>query len=237
MLDKFAPVAANRTLSALKTAFSWRVKRDTKTFPKSPCDEVEKPSPETERDRVLTDKELKLVWRAADQTNTPFGSMVKLLILTGQRRGEVANMTWEEIDFEKRLWTLPRERVKNNRRHEVPLSPEAITVLKQVPRIGDRFVFTTDGKVAASDFGKKKRQLTALLPSNMPSFTLHDFRRSAASGMASLGISLPVIEKVLNHTSGSFSGIVSVYQHHNFAAEKRAALEAWGTHVAEIVAP
>ena len=135
-----------------------------------------------------------------------------------------------------RLWTLPRERVKNNRPHEVPLSDAAIAILAALPRIeGAGFVLTTNGASPSSGYSKGKRRLDALLPPDMPPWRLHDIRRSVASGMARLGVSLPVIEKILNHTSGSFAGIVSVYQRHDFADEKRAALDRWGNFVAGLV--
>ena len=101
-----------------------------------------------------------------------------------------------------------------------------------MPRIpGSAFVLTTTGKAPSNGYSKGKRRLDALLPQDMPAWRLHDLRRTAATGMARLGIDLPVIEKVLAHSSGSFAGIVGVYQRHDFAAEKRAALEAWGRHV------
>ena len=96
-------------------------------------------------------------------------------------------------------------------------------------------MFTTNGTAPSSGYSKGKRRLDALLPSDMPPWRLHDLRRTVASGMARLGINLPVIEKVLNHSSGSFAGIVSVYQKHSFADEKRAALDAWGQHVERLV--
>ena len=122
-------------------------------------------------------------------------------MLTGQRRDEVARMTWGEVDLDARLWTLPKERSKNGQPHDIPLSEPAVAILKSLPRIGDTFVLTTDGKSAASNYSANKRRLDALLPADMPPWWLHDLRRTAASGMARLGINLPVIEKVLNHTS------------------------------------
>ena len=189
---------------------------------KSPCDGIDPPSPKKSGERVLSDDEIGLVWQAAEKMG-PFGFVVQLLILTGQRRGEVAGMERQELDLAKRLWALPPARVKNNKRHTVPLSPQTLAVIERAPRIGDRFVFTTNGNTPASDFGKNKRRLDAMLPANMPPWCLHDLRRTCASGMARLGVSLPVTEKVLNHISGSFSGIVSVYQQHDFADEKRSA--------------
>ena len=144
-------------------------------------------------------------------------------------------MTWSEVDLDARLWTLPKERSKNGQPHDIPLSDLAVAILASIPRIGDTFVLTTDGKSAASNYGANKKRLDALLPADMQPWWLHDLRRTAASGMARLGINLPVIEKVLNHTSGSFGGIVGVYQRHDFADEKRRALERWGAYVADLV--
>src|SRR5262249_52195706 len=176
---------------------------------------------ERARDRILTDNELCLVWHAADEIGWPFGPLVQMLIVTGQRRDEVAKMQWSEIELKERLWTLPRERAKNDRPHSVPLSPLAITIIKSVPRIAGPFIFTTTGETASSGYSRAKRRLDAELPKNMPAWRWHDLRRTLASGMARLGINLPTIEKVLNHVSGSFGGIFSVYQPHHLSHEKK----------------
>jgi integrase len=230
VVDGGAPVSANRVLTAVKTLFNWCIARDIITV--SPAQGVRPPTVERARDRVLDDNELALIWQAAGKLGFPFGPLVQLLALTGQRRDEVAKMRWAEVDLEKRLWTLPRERVKNDRPHEVPLSSAAIAVLKTTPRlVGSPFVFTINGTSPSSGYGKNKKRIDALLPVSMPHWTLHDLRRSLASGLARLGVNLPVIERVLNHVGGSFAGIVGVYQHYTFAEEKRAALELWGQHI------
>jgi integrase len=234
VVDGGAPIAANRALAAVRKLFNWCVARDILSA--SPCAGVKPPTAERSRDRVLSDDELRLVWQAADQVGWPFGPLVQLLALTGQRREEVGRIQWSEIDIEKRLWVLPAGRVKNNQPHQVPLSDGALAILKSVPRIaGSPFVFTTNGTAPSSAYSKNKRRLDALLPADMSAWRLHDLRRTAASGMARLGINLPVIEKVLNHASGSFAGIVGVYQRHTFADEKRAALQAWGNFVAALI--
>jgi integrase len=233
VVDSGRPIAANRVLSAIRKMFNWAVARDI--IAASPCAGVKSPTAERSRDRVLSDSELRAVWLAAGEVGSPFGALVRLLALTGQRRDECAGMTWKEIDAEQRLWVLPPGRTKANRPHEVPLSDAAIAVLESLPRIGDEYVLTTNGASPSSGYAKGKRRLDALLPPDMPTWRLHDLRRTTASGMARLGINLPVIEKVLNHSSGSFGGIVAVYQKHNFADEKRHALEAWGRFVADLV--
>jgi integrase len=235
VVDGGAPIAANRVFAAIRKFFNWCAARDI--IAASPCAGVKPPTAERARDRVLSDEELRLVWRAADKLGGTFSPLVKMLALTGQRRDEVARMRWEELDLDARSWTLPPARTKNNQPHEVPLSKAALVVLQNVPRIASSpFVLTTNGGASpASGYSKNKRRLDALLPADMPPWRLHDLRRSCASGLARLGINLPVIEKVLNHSSGSFAGIVGVYQKHSFADEKRAALEAWGSFVTAVV--
>jgi integrase len=234
IVSDVTPKAGNNVLAVVRKMLNWCVERDM--IPSSPCAGVKRPAAETVRDRVLNDDELASVLRAADQVGGPFGSLVKLLILTGARRNECAKMQWSELDLDRRLWTLDRERVKNDERHEVPLSKQAIAVIEATPRLKDSpYVLTTTGDSPSSGYAKGKRKLDALLPRDMPGWRLHDLRRTVATGLAKLGINLPVIEKVLNHKSGSFAGIVAVYQRHKFAAEKAAALTAWGRHVEELV--
>jgi integrase len=233
IVDAGKPIAANRALAAVRKMFNWCLERDI--LEETPFAGVKPPTDEQPRDRVLKDFELRAVWLAANQLGGPFAGLVKLLILTGQRRDEVARMQWAEINLNAGLWLLPAERVKNKLAHEIPLSAAALTVLEALPRIGDQFVLTTSGEAPSSNYSKHKRRLDALLPPDMVAWRLHDIRRSVASGMAQIGVSLPVIEKCLNHISGTFSGIVSVYQKHTFAEEKRAAFDAWGAFVADLV--
>jgi integrase len=228
------PIAANRTFAAVRKLFNWAVARDI--IPASPCAGVKAPSPERARDRILNDEELRFVWLAADAMGGPFGRLIKLLILTAQRRDEVAKMQWSELNLRAALWTLPGVRTKNNEPHQVPLSDHALAVLTAPPCIANSdFVLTTSGTVPARGYAKNKRILDSLLPEDMPAWRLHDLRRTAATGLARLGVDLPVIEKILNHRSGSFASIVGVYQLHSFAAEKATALQRWGNHVEQLV--
>jgi integrase len=233
IVDRGSPVAANRVLAATRKMFAWAVSRDM--LAASPCAGVKAPAPETSRDRVLSDDELRAVWRAGDAIGYPFGPLVKLLILTGQRRDEVAAMRWSELDMAARTWTLPRERTKTDKSHTVPLSDAVVVVLENLPRIaGAGYVFTTNGSTPVSGFSRAKRRIDDIvaqaLGSAPPQWVLHDLRRTCATGMARLGVDLPVIEKVLNHVSGSFAGIVGVYQHHSYADKVRTALDVWGRH-------
>jgi integrase len=220
-----APVAANRAHSIVRKFFNWAVENDL--ISSSPLAGIRAPNREKSRDRVLTDDELATVWHA--KLGYPLGQILQLLILTGQRHGEVGGMVWTELDLDAGVWTLPPERTKNGRRHEVPLSRQAVEIIRAAPRIGEQYVFTVSGTTPYR--GKiSDRPIAGVAP-----WVVHDLRRTAASGMARLGISLPVIEKILNHAGGSFAGIVGVYQRHEFADEKRAALQLWADHVERLV--
>jgi integrase len=232
IVTKGKPVMANRTFEVIRLLFNWCV--ETEILPASPMANLKKPvEKKSERDRTLDDNEIRLVMDAAKQLGAPFGAAVQMMLLTGQRRSEVSDMTWAEIDIEKRLWSLSGERTKNGVAHTVPLSEQALRVIEQQPRLGE-FIFTFDGNHPISNFTQYRQRLAALLPATMPPFTLHDLRRSVASGLARIGVPVTVAEKVLNHISGSFGGITGIYQRHTFDGEKKSALEAWGAHVATL---
>jgi len=223
------PMLANRAHSIIRKLFGWAVEQEIVAV--SPCVGLKAPAQESSRDRILTDQELRAVWRAAGQMGV-YGSLVQLLILLGQRRGELAGLTWSEVDLDKRLISLPRERVKNDHAHEIPLSPQAVDLIEALPRNSERYVLSLRGGPIGG-FGKLKARLDEAC--GVTDWVLHDLRRTAVSGMARLGVGLPVIEKVVNHVSGSFAGIVRIYQRHDFAEEKKKALELWGEHVESIV--
>jgi integrase len=158
---------------------------------------------------------------------------LQLLLLTAQRRGEVAKMRWSQVDFVRRVWTIPSEVAKNGRAHEVPLSDMALKILGTLPRfVHADFVFTTTGHSPISGFGRMKRNLDTRM--GVTGWRLHDLRRTAASGMARLGTAPHVIEKVLNHVSGTISGVAAVYNRHGYEQEKREALRRWASHLARI---
>ena len=241
IVDRGSPIMANRTLATVRRMFAWCVERGI--VETSPCTSVRAPAHERSRHRVLSDEEIRLVWHASDQIGWPFGPLTKLLILTGQRIGEVSRMRWSEVNFDAAIWTIPRERTKNDIAHEVPLNEQALAVLNSLPKLRGEsdLVFTTTGSTAVGGFSRAKNRIdTAIVRSllsekPLPHWTFHDLRRTVATDMARLGVDLPVIEKVLNHMSGSFAGIVGVYQRHSFADEKRQALEAWGVFVQGLV--
>jgi integrase len=233
IVTRGAPIGANRAFAQLRKMCRWAVSRGIVSA--SPCDGIDRPSAEKSRDRVLETDELRFMWHAADNLGFPFGPIIKLLILTGQRRSEVGGMEWRELDFDRATWTIPAARSKNRRAHVLPLSPQAVEVIKSLPRFsGSKFVFSP-GKTAPSGFSRAKTRADRIIAKAngepIQPWILHDIRRSVASGMAALGVNLPVIERCLNHVSGSFSGIVGVYQRFDFADEMRAAMERWGRHV------
>jgi integrase len=233
------PVTANRTLTALKTCFAWRIKRD-ETLVRSPCEGVDDPSAETTRERVLSDVELAALWRAADADGYPFGSMVQLLILTGCRRDEVREAPWSEVDLDSRQWLIPGQRTKNGRDHLVPLSDRAVAVLESLPRFNGKapLLFSTRGQTAISGLSRAKRRLHEAMARELGTeperWVLHDIRRTCITGLQRLGFPLEIAEAVANHKSGTLAGVASVYARHTYGNEKRSALEAWGRHVESI---
>ena len=156
----------------------------------------------------------------------------KLLLITGQRRDEVASMRWRDIDVEQAIWRIPRELNKSRREHVVPLSLLARTILGMCTVESDTLVFPARGNAAnhASGFSKAKLRIDRTVVLD-PNWRLHDLRRTAASGMARLGAAPHVVEKILNHSSGTISGVAAIYNPHKYLAEKAAALELWSHHV------
>jgi integrase len=224
-----APGTANKTLKVIKTFLRWCVGRAV--LDRSPAEGVPMPAKVVTRDRVLTDGELAQVILAARQMSGPYGGIVELLALTGQRREEVAAMTWGELDLHRRVWTLPKSRTKNAKEHAVHLSEQSMAVLLRTTVRGP-FVFTVLGSKPFREFSRTKRQIDEF--SGVTGWRLHDLRRTCVSGMARLGIPPHVADKILNHQSGTISGVAAVYQRHDFLDERNDALERWGAHVAKI---
>ncbi len=253
LLDKIAdrgsPIMANRVLATVRKLGNWAVSRDI--IQASFAAGVKPVEAERSRERILSDNELRWFWKATEKLGQPFGPLFRLLLLTAQRRDEVGDMRAREIDGQK--WVIPAERAKNGRAHVVHLSEAAIATLYSVKRIAGRagYIFTTTGERPASGYSKAKERLDRLMlaiareevaaaggdPERVAiaHWTLHDLRRSAASGMARIGVNLPVIEKVLNHVSGSFGGVAGVYNRHSFSEEMERALDAWARFVLDLV--
>jgi integrase len=223
-----APAASNQALKQIKRLFTWAVAEDLLKI--SPLTGLQKPHAEKSRDRILTDDELRNVWKAANAAGYAFGDFVRIAILTGQRPGEVSGMRREELHGD--IWILPSERVKNKKSHSVPLSCQAMAIIKAAPHISSEYVFTHGAKPLRG-YHPAKQALDKV--SGVSGWTLHDLRRTCASGLAKLEVSIAVIEQILNHRGGSLSGVTGVYVRHQFEKEKRAALQLWADHVERLV--
>lgn len=232
-----AEIQANRLLAALKTCLNWAVEKDW--ISASPCEGLKPPTKEKARDRVLSDDEIKLFWAATGELGWPFGPLFRLLLLTAQRRDEVGTIERPEIDLTKRLWAIPRHKAKNDQGHDVQLSDQAVDILRGVPHIMGNYVFSTNGKTPVSGFSRAKDRLDALMAETagkeIEPWILHDLRRTAATGMARLRIAPHVVDRILNHTSGTIRGVARVYNRFDYADERRTALEAWGRYVEVLI--
>jgi integrase len=211
----------------LVTLFAWAVQ--TGLVDSNPVIGAVKPSPPPPRDRVLDDAELAAIWRALDDTD--YGTVVKLLILTGSRREEVAGMRWGEFDLDRGTWTLPATRAKNKRPHTLPLSPLMEKVVGSVARDGtDHPLF---GRKHFTSWSFGKRALDKKL--GLKKWTHHDIRRSVATGMGNIGIQPHIIEEVLNHKSGHKRGVAGIYNRSLYERDVRDAVLRWSDHVRSLV--
>jgi integrase len=225
-----ARVAANKTLKCLKAFLRWCVGRAV--IDRSPAEGVPLPAKEVARDRVLNDQELAKVILAARSIGGPYGGIVELLAPTGQRREEVAGMQWQELNVAQQTWTISKARTKNAKEHVVHLSQQSVAVLKRADERG-ALVLSLLGARPFGGFGRAKRILDH--QSGVTGWRLHDLRRTCVSGMARLGVAPHVADKILNHQAGTISGVAAVYQRHEFLTERRAALDLWGAHIAQIL--
>jgi integrase len=217
-----------RTLSKM---FNWLVAQ--RRIKANPCAGVDAPETPRARERVLSDDEIKKFWSATEKLGPPFGVVLRLCLLTGQRLNEIAGLRWSELVGEE--IHLPPARTKNHRAHVVPLSSMAREIIAAVkPFPGSPHLFTTIGARPISGWSRTKRRLDALI-GDVPAWKIHDLRRTAVTGMARAGANLAVVERAVNHVSGSFGGIVGVYQQHKFRDEVRNALERWADLLARIV--
>lgn len=224
-LERGASYQANRILATIRKLFNWCLERGI--IEATPIAGLKAPTRELSRDRVLDDGEIRRVLKASRLDAYPFRQFVPLLLATAQRRGELANMRWSELDLEARTWVIPAERAKNGKPHVVHLSDFAVSLLDEVPQFVDcDYVFTTTRRSPVSGFSKALRWLHK--HSETSDWHMHDLRRTAASGMARAGVAPYVVEKVLNHVSGTISGVAAVYNRYAYDAERCAALEKWG---------
>lgn len=250
-----AEVHANRVFSKVRAIFNWAISQDRLAM--SPMQGLVKPTVETDRERVLTDDELRWFWQACGEIGWPFGPIFKLLLLTLQRRSEVGDCRWSELNVEKATWSIPPERTKNGLSHEVHLSAGALRVLSSLPKPHQGLLFSVTGENSVSGFSRAKERLDAAmirirrrelgLPEDddalrkilkiaaakplaveIPHWTPHDLRRTATTRMAEdLGIAPHVVDKILNHTSGTIRGVAKIYNRASYLKERREALNAW----------
>ena len=228
------PVAANRARSTLSAMYAWAIGEGL--CETNPVDGTNKADEGKSRDRVLSDAELAAIWNAS--TDTDYGRIVKLLMLTAQRRDEIASLRWTEIEGETdpALIALPAERTKNSRAHDVPLSAAAMDVLASVVVRNGRDLMFGEGEGGYSGWSRSKERLDQKLGKAVKPWTLHDLRRTVATRMVDIGVQPHVIEAVLNHVSGHKGGVAGIYNRSIYAAEKRAALDLWASHVMVAVA-
>ena len=233
IVDRLLPTpgTAFHVFAAARLFFRWAAKR--RLLDRSPVEFLPPPVTIRSRDRVLSDQELAAVFKAAGDGST-FGNILQLLILTGQRRNQIANLRAEYIDYDAKTIIWPAAEMKGDRSHTIPYGDLAAAILETLPKEG--FLLRARGKAesAFSGFSKAKplfdRQLENLEP-----WVIHDLRRTFASGLQALGIRIEVTEKLLAHTSGSMAGIVGIYQRHTYKDEMREAVERWETKIASLL--
>jgi integrase len=270
--ERGAEVQANRTLARLKTFFGWCAEQGR--IAASPAAGMKPLLRETARDRALSDQEIQWFWQGCGTLGWPFEHLFKLLLVTAQRRDEVGGLTLPELDLEKRLWVIPRERAKSDRANEVALSQLALDIIETARAERDKHdhlkdsapMFTTTGETVVSGFSRAKvnldrkmeklarkargfpeqdadyRKMLKLkakeeIPRLVPEWILHDLRRTAATGMAKLNVAPHVVDKILNHVSGTIRGVAAVYNRFAYASERQAALESWGHRLTALIEP
>jgi integrase len=222
--------------SCLSGMFRWLLRH--RRVERNPCTDVHRPDMPANRERKLSDEEIVAFWRATDEVGGPCASVLQLLLLTGCRREEIARLRRDELSANQ--IALPPGRTKNHRAHVVSLSPLAQQIIAGVPRVvGCPFVFSNNGRTAVSGWSKIKARLDASMEKRgaapIPPWRIHDLRRTCASGMQKLGVRAEVIERCLNHLSGSFRGVAGIYQRDPMTDECAAALLRWSQHVAGLV--
>ena len=234
-----APVMARAVAAQLSAFFSWAIAR-LSFLTDNPCRLAARPPKPRPRSRILSEQELRNLWCVLGEEASPWNNAIKLILLTGQRRGEVFDANRNEFDLNRRLWTIPASRSKNGREHRVPLSAPAIEIIQGIPKGASTKLFPARGHPTrgASGFSKATKRINKSVQATTDggaNFTLQDLRRTVATGLQRLGVQLEVTEAVLNHVSGSRDGVVGIYQRYQFEDEKRIALDRWAIELASIV--
>jgi integrase len=239
---------AHNLLGYIRRLFNWAIDQQVYAgLETSPCDRL-KPNAiigeKKLRTRILSDTELRAAWIAADRTGYAYGPLFKLLMLTGAGKSEVAEARWSEFDLAKKLWTIPAERMKADAAHIVPLSDDAVAVLKSLPRGGDCLFSVNGGHSPVAAFSAAKDRFDAEInkalresdpKAKLLDFVIHDIRRTVRTGLSAIpNISDLVRELVIGHTK---PGLHKVYDQYAYLDEKRFALDAWAGRLRGIINP
>jgi integrase len=230
ILERGAPIQSNRALAVVRKMFNWGIQRDIVHV--NPCHQIPNPASESKRDRVLSDEEIRAIWKVLEKEPLKNAAYIKLLLLTAQRPGEVSKMKWSQVDLFTGWWTLPAESVKNNLQHRVPLSPQVIEILRHLQKESDGsdWVFKSRGRnLPIYDY---KKCLSRIKNESAISFTRHDLRRTAATNMAMLRVPRLTIKKILNHIERD---VTAIYDRHSYDSEKQEALHSWADKLTIIV--
>jgi integrase len=220
---------SNRLRASLETFVAWVIRQGIR-LPEGNVVSYTGKRKETTRERVLTDAELKAVWNACDDA-TDHSSIVRLLMLTGQRAAEIGSLQWSEVK-DGRI-ELPSDRTKNKRPHNVPLSDPARAILEPLRMIGRTHVFGRTDSRGFKGWGVSKQRLDARI--GVTDWVVHDLRRTVATRMAELGVQPHIVEAVLNHVSGHKAGVAGIYNRATYDKEKRIALDLWAAHILALV--
>jgi site-specific recombinase XerD len=221
--------------AALSAMFGWL--KDQRRIKANPLSALKRPKASVARGHTLSDDEIRKFWAATESLIPAFRNSLRLMLLTGQRRGEVTGMRRSELNDDLSVWTIPATRTKNKLEHIVPLPPLARNIIANSESIDNDLIFTTTGKTPVSGWSKMKKRLDRLMGDSVDHWRIHDLRRTAVTGMARAGADLHVIERAVNHTSGTFGGIVGVYQQHKYADDVKRALDAWANLVVTRLLP
>ncbi len=225
-----APIMSNRVLACARKVFSFGVVRGL--IETNPCHLVPAPAKEQQRNRVLSEQEIREVWRDLDVERLLVSSALRLRLLTSQRGGEVLTLRWQDLNFETAWWTIPSERSKNGLPHRVPLSAQSLRILEELRRESSDPIWVFPSPRGSAPMGDVHRAVYRVKDRTGVDFVGHDLRRTAASFMTSMGIPRAVVAKILNHVE---SGVTAVYDRHSYDPEKRKALELWGRELERIV--
>jgi len=227
-----APIMANRTLALIRKMFNFAIEHDW--LEANPCHMIKRPGEEKQRERVLNEDEIRLVWKALDDQSSLIAALFRIRLLTAQRGGEVHGAAWSEFDLATGWWTIPAERSKNGLAHRVPLSAQALRILKPWRETVDdsQWVFPSS-RQKGPHIAHAQKAIERIVLASGVQFRGHDLRRTAASLMVGAGVPRLVVSKILNHAE---TGVTAVYDRHSYDAEKRAALDFWGKRVEVIIA-